>query len=408
MSPEGGDTMHSQAAIAVFLLAVLSSGPAGDAPPPPDGSLLPKRPPRVATFKLKSEFSLDIPAGSRQVRIWLPLPQADDASPHLMVRDSKVTNLRIVSDHAHRIETDSEGNTILYVELTNPSVARFELSYTFDLTRTETYGGSVNDEGARPYTDADRESLARHLQPTRHLIAGSPRIKALGAKIVGGESNPARKVRRIYDWMLANVDYWVKHPDTKSASPIGDAEWCLDTGAGNCSDFHATFASLARSQGIATRQTYGGLLKAELNGQAVDAGYHCWSETYLPGLGWVVSDVAVADLWNSDNLNVEKLNEQARVRLGRTAGSNYTAGHNARAVEYYFGNMDERRVLWSFGRDIVLSPPQAGPPVNNMLRGYFEIDGRVAPEWSWDASTLRRRFSYEAVDAPVGPKWPVE
>ena len=400
--------MHKHAAAFVALVGILLPDARLSGASSEPGSLLPDRPPRVATFKLKSEFSLDIPAGSRQVRIWLPLPQADDASPHLMVRDSKVANLRIVSEHAHRIETDSEGNKILYVELTNPSVEKFELSYTFDLIRTETYAGVVKDERVKPYTDADRDAVARHLQPTRHLIAGSPRIKALGAKIVGGETNPARKVRRIYEWMLSNVDYWVKHPDTKSASPIGDAEWCLDTGAGNCSDFHATFASLARSQGIATRQTYGGLLKAELNGQAVDAGYHCWSETYLPGLGWVVSDVAVADLWNSDNLDVEKLNEQARVRLGRTAGSNFTAGHNARAVEYYFGNMDERRVLWSFGRDIVLSPPQAGPPVNNMLRGYFEIDGRVAPEWSWDASTLRRRFTYEAINAPVGPKWPVE
>src|SRR5207248_3355915 len=158
----------------------------------------------------------------------------------------------------------------------------------------------------------------------------------------------------------------------------GDAEWCLNTGAGNCSDFSATFGSIARSQGLATRQTYGGLLKDELNGQLVDAGYHCWSEVYLPGLGWVPTDVAVADLWYSDHLDANSLDADAQTRLRRTAGSNYTPGHNAAAVEYYFGNLDERRVLWSFGRDITLTPQQAGPPVNNMLRGYFEIDGKVA------------------------------
>lgn len=402
--------MHRCAAIALSLLGLLpwSAGPADAAQPLEHGSLLPERSPRVATFKLKSEFSLDIPAGSRQVRIWLPLPQADPDSPHPTIRDSKVANLRIYSDHAYSFETDSEGNRILYVQLTNPSVTRFELAYTFDLIRTETYVGVLKDDRSRPYSESDRQAYARHLQPTRRIIADSPRVKALAAKIAGDEVNPARKLRRIYDWMLANVDYWVKDPESHAASPTGDAEWCLDTGAGNCSDFHATFASLARSQGIATRQTYGGLLKAELNGQAIDAGYHCWSETYLPGLGWVPTDVAVADLWKGDNLAVGALDEQAQVRLRRTAGSNYVAGHNGRAVEYYFGNMDERRVLWSFGRDIVLSPPQAGPPVNNMLRGYFEIDGRVADEWSWANSTLRRRFTYEVVDASVGDKWPVE
>ena len=38
----------------------------------------------------------------------------------------------------------------------------------------------------------------------------------------------------------------------------------------------------------------------------------------------------------------------------------------------------------------------------------IEIDGKVAGEWSWADSTLRRRFTYEAVDAPVGDQWPVE
>ena len=386
--------MHTKAAFALLLLTA--------------APLLPERPPRVSTFKLKSEFTLDIPAGSQQVRVWLPLPQADAASPHAPVRDSTVTNLHVVSPHPYVFATDSEGNTILYVELTNPTVKTFELSYTFDLKRTESYRGIVKDERAKPYSDADRAANARFLGPTRHIISDSPRMKALAAKIVGDETNPAKKVRRIYEWMLANVDYWVKNPDTEAASPTGDAEWCLDTGAGNCSDFHATFASLARSQGIATRQTYGGLLKADLNGQPIDAGYHCWSETFLPGLGWIPTDVAVADLWYADNLDASKLDAQAKTRLQRTAGSNYIAGHNAAAVEYYFGSLDERRVLWSFGRDIDLSPKQAGPPVNNMLRGYFEIDGKAAPEWSWEASTLRRRFTYEAIDAPVGPKWPVE
>src|SRR4051812_10317339 len=94
--------------------------------------LLPQRAPRAATFRLKSEFSLDIPAGSKSVRIWLPLPQGDAASPHAPVRDSKVSNLKIVTNQAYSFQADSEGNTIIYLELANPAAKTFELSYTFD------------------------------------------------------------------------------------------------------------------------------------------------------------------------------------------------------------------------------------------------------------------------------------
>lgn len=107
--------MHRRSAIALSLLVLLpcGAGPADAEQRLEHRSLLPDRPPRVATFKLKSEFSLDIRAGSRQVRIWLPLPQADPDSPH--PTNSKVANLRIYSHHAYSFETDSEGNRILYV-----------------------------------------------------------------------------------------------------------------------------------------------------------------------------------------------------------------------------------------------------------------------------------------------------
>jgi hypothetical protein len=55
-------------------------------------------------------------------------------------------------------------------------------------------------------------------------------------------------------------------------------------------------------------------------------------------------------------------------------------GADRQKVEYYFGNLDERRMVWSVGRDIVLSPKQDGEPVNALAKAYVEIDGKVHPE----------------------------
>jgi hypothetical protein len=51
-------------------------------------------------------------------------------------------------------------------------------------------------------------------------------------------------------------------------------------------------------------------------------------------------------------------------------------------VDYYFGNLDERRVAWSTGRDLMLQPPQEAGPVNAMAKMYVEADGRPHPDWT--------------------------
>ena len=44
-------------------------------------------------------------------------------------------------------------------------------------------------------------------------------------------------------------------------------------------------------------------------------------------------------------------------------------------VDYYFGDIDERRVTWSRGRDVPLSLKQDGGPVNSVAKAYVEVDG---------------------------------
>ncbi len=118
---------------------------------------------------------------------------------------------------------------------------------------------------------------------------------------------------------------------------------------------------------------YGSLFKPQLNGQDIDQSYHCWIEFYAPNLDWIPLDVAMADIHVGDF----ELNDANATLVERTALK--YEGADLQKVEYYFGNLDERRVTWSRGRDLVLNPRQDGDPVNAIARAYVEIDGVPSP-----------------------------
>jgi transglutaminase-like putative cysteine protease len=200
-----------------------------------------------------------------------------------------------------------------------------------------------------------------------------------------------KAARKIYDWVLDNIDYWVKDPANKKASPVGSSEYCLTTKTGNCTDFHSLWVALGRSAGIPSRIVYGSIFKPELAGKDSDQSYHCWPVFYATGIGWISQDVAVADIFHGtfplNDANAEK------VRL--TTASGYS-GPDEKLVNWYFGNIDDRRVVWSTGRDLKLDPPQAAGPVNALPKAYVEVDGVVFGEKSADGKTVQwtRKLTY--------------
>jgi len=321
--------------------------------------------PRSATFEVRHELKVVVPQGARQLRIWFAMPQDDPLQ--------QVKNFKVDAPAPHPITTDSAGNKAVYLELAEPKMKEFSVVETFTLVRHEQVSG-VDAKNAKPLSAAKRQELSPFLSANQHVMIDD-RIRKLAAEIVGDEKNPVLASRKLYDWELANIDYWVKDPKNKKASPVGSTEYCLTTKTGNCTDFHSLWTSLARAAEIPTRMVYGSFFKKELDGQDTDQSYHCWPEFYATGIGWVPHDVAVADIFVGDfqsSADNEKL-----VRL--TTGDGYTGPDKAK-VDYYFGNIDERRVTWSRGRDLTLSPRQDAGPVNALAKAYVEVDGKPATE----------------------------
>lgn len=320
---------------------------------------------RSASFQVRHELKVTVPEDAEQIRVWFAYPQDDPAQT--------VAAMKIESPFPFQVTTDSNGNKMLYVEATNPEIREFTVAEEFNLERRETRSG-VDPSKTRLMTDEERGQFAPYLAASTNIVIDDD-IRTLSASIVGAETNPAKKARLLYDWVLVNVDYWVKDPANKKASPVGSSTYCLASRTGNCTDFHSLWTALARAAGIPTRMVYGSFLKAELNGTDRDQSYHCWPEFWAPEIGWVPHDVAVADIFVGD-FTLDDSNSE-KVRL--TTGDGYTAA-DPEKVDYYFGNIDERRVTWSRGRDLALEPKQAGGPVNALPKAYVEVDGHPAEE----------------------------
>ncbi|MFQ5845655.1 MAG: transglutaminase family protein, partial [Planctomycetota bacterium] len=334
---------------------------------------------RTGEFDVRHELEVNVPEGAQRLRIWFTLPQDLPAQ--------EAADLEIRAPHETRTVTDSRGNKLLYLEVRDPREPQLRLLTTFHLKRHEV-NADLDASRTRPLTDAELESMEEYLRPSRYVLVDDE-IRELTARVVGGERNPIRASRKIYDWVLRNVDYWVKHPDRLKPSGVGSTSYCLSAGTGNCTDFHSLYMSLSRAAKIPVRMSYGSFLKKTLDGLDTDQSYHCWAEFYAPNLGWIPIDVAVADLFVGDF----ELSDANRRQVILTTAAGYTGG-DPRMVDYYFGNLDERRITWTVGRDLILEPRQSDGLLNALPKAYVEVDGRVlAEQTGWTRKLTYRQLN---------------
>jgi len=329
--------------------------------------------PQRASFAVQNVLTLKVPQGAHQVRIWFAVPQENTFT--------KVTDFTASTPYHVEYRNDSWGNREGYIDVTGAKQPEITITERFHVQRTEILN-HLDPSKTRPLTDAERKALQRYLLPTTYVIIND-QIKKLADQIVGGETNPILASRKIYDWTLNNVTYWVEYPDHMHASKTGSTEFCLGTKSGNCTDFHSLYASLSMAVGIPTRMVYGSLLKPTLDGVPVDASYHCWIQFYAPNYGWIPLDVALADIYGKEFPLTDK--NKSLVELTTATGYH---GFDKSKIDFYFGNLDDRRVVWSTGRDLMMQPPQDDGPVNAMVEMYAEVDGKTYTDWT-------RKFTYK-------------
>lgn len=180
----------------------------------------------------------------------------------------------------------------------------------------------------------DRESdLYLRYTASSGNIAVTDEIRQTAQTVIGGETNPYRAAKKLYDYIVANVTYsFMPH---LALWPRGEPEsvYVHRNRYGDCGAQSMYFSALCRSVGIPARTTGGWqLFKGNFSG-------HFWAELYLPNYGWIPVDPTAADLvsYLTDVSDQDKKAFQ----------------------DFFFGNQDHYRCNVQKDVDVPLIPPSA-------------------------------------------------
>ena len=317
-----------------LLLTALPAAIAGCAADP-DAPVSADPPPVEGMHSRSLNFSYeatirDIPSGTAALDVWIPIPPSDD--------EQTISDLRFEGPVAPVLTSENVfKNRMAHFHLAPTAAAAGPFRISFRATRR----GVVHRPAPGPealLSDSERALLAPLLRPDRRGAIDDT-VWTIAAEVTTGREGAGNRGRAIYDY----VESTMRYDKTGEGWGQGDTRFACSEKRGNCTDFHALFMSVARAAGIPARFEMGFSIPTDRTEGPI-AGYHCWMRFHQPGGGWIPVDASEG--WKQKERR-----------------------------EYFFGALDENRILFTRGRDIVLAPPQKGPPLNYFIHPYVEADG---------------------------------
>ncbi|OHE17158.1 MAG: hypothetical protein A2X96_10875 [Syntrophobacterales bacterium GWC2_56_13] len=281
---------------------------------------------------------------AKQVRLWVPYPMSD--------QNQEITNITVKGNYSYAgiFREGKALNNILYSEWKDVPGEKV-MTYSFVVKRRD-----VTMDG-QPFSHLPlaSEEFKEFLDTSFLGSAAETRVKRLAGEITKGKTTCLAKARAVYDWIVENMH---RDPHVKGCG-FGQVETLLESMGGKCADIHSVFVALVRSAGIPAREIYGIRIPKGSEGDMTKA-QHCWAEFYLTEHGWIASDpAAVRKIMLEEKLSLE----QAK-----------------RYREYYFGAVDENRIVFGIGKNIRLNPVQSGEPLLYFMYPYAEADGKPLNE----------------------------
>lgn len=278
-----------------------------------------------------------LPVKAKSVKVWVPLPSDSEGQ--------SVLDMEINAPSPYEITRDSEwGNGIVYFK-PSPINGKFVFSMRFVVERKEIRNKDFTYSKAET---VDESAFSVYLKPGEFAVHDD-RVRRFAVEAAAGKTTIAEKARGVYDFTLKNMAYdksdagWGKGDVNRICLSIGEGR----KGSGNCTDFHSFFSSLMQVSRVPVVFEMGfPLAVAKNERKTIEGGYHCWARFFVPGAGWAPVDISEASKEPSKG-------------------------------NYYFGSIDENRILFSRGRDVLLNPPQSGKRLNFFGPDpYIEVDGK--------------------------------
>jgi transglutaminase-like putative cysteine protease len=267
-----------------------------------------------------------------RVDIWLPFP---GETAHQQVMASRVT-----SEFPYQLHYDPVyGNAILHFNVESKELRDATIGYEAVVNRRE-WKVPFHKKATNPWPH-DKNLAALHLRENRK-IKFQPEVIEAANTIRDKYKTNLDIAHAAYDHVLATMEY----DKSGDGWGNGDTAWACSMGKGNCTDFHSLFLAVIRAAGVPGQFEIGMAFPSNMSEGDITffkCGYHCWTSFYTPEYGWVPADVS-------------------------------EAAQKSGLRDYFFGAVDENRVLLSRGRDIDLVPKQRGESENFFTEPRIETE----------------------------------
>jgi transglutaminase-like putative cysteine protease len=236
------------------------------------------------------------------------------------------------------------GNGIYYWKLSGQPASGSAQPFTFeaDVTVYEVLT-QIDPAAVQPYNTSD-SMYTLYTRAEKFIEADDPAMIELAGQVAGGEQNPYLIARKFYDYIIQNFRFKSTNQGLLGAKAF------LEAKKGEAGDFAALFVALCRVKGIPARPVVGAVAQSGTDASTV------WAEFYLEPLGWIPVDV-------------ERGLAQPEKR------------------DYYFGNMDNERIILNKGYNIPLTP--AAP--DNFVAAYLQVPFY----WFWGSSGDANKVTLE-------------
>jgi transglutaminase-like putative cysteine protease len=294
-------------------------------------------------------YAVEVPASKAPIDLWVPSARSDAFQTIEAVEVTAPVEHSIADEPAH-------GNTMVHVRLPaseSPSTVELRLA----VERRERRSPEATELPDPPA--ADFAPFTRELAPNAHVPIDG-RFAVIARGIAPPELSPLRRARAIWDHLLETLEYDARGCTPERAGELGNLHLACDLRRGTCTEFHGLFVSYARAARVPARFAFG--FNVPDRDEGTIAGYHCWAEIHLPGVGWFPIDVSEA--------------------AKRTAPAERS---------YYFGNLDPNRVQLTSGRDVMLVPLQQSGPVDKLIFPHAESGVGIA--------SVRPSFRFRAIQS---------
>jgi len=316
--------------------------------------------PRVLPVRHRVTHTITVPADhpairpDARVRAWLPFPQETDLQQEVRLVEAGPGKPRIAA--AGRLDPCPQGclqRSVFLEAVVEKPPQPLEFREVFEFV-SYAYCPDLDESRAAPLPTNWGDAFLGERPP--HIVF-TPEIRRQVEEIVGEETNPLARARRIFRWVSRSIPW---HAEDEYSTIPSLAVHGFRLRRGDCGVQNTLFVTMCRIAGIPARWQSGFQTRP---GSGI--GMHDWAEIRLEPWGWLPAD----------------------------ASYGVQPAADPQLADFFCGCRDSYRVIVNldWGRELCPPFPSLRSEPADFQRGEVEVDGRTLYFDAWTSRTTVER-----------------